>query len=110
MFDIQKNTIKTLRIERSEFRGHNLVNIPVWVEKQESGKDKPALVPTRKGVTVQWELLPEVIDALGSCWTAQKKLQIRSGQVHTDPLDRGQVSSERALYRDRWLAARARFY
>ena len=73
MFDIEKNATETLRIERSDFKGHDLVNIRVWVEKQGPGKGTPTMVPTRKGVTFQRELLPQVIDALGKLLDGAEK-------------------------------------
>ena len=57
---IKKNSIDEIRVGLSEFKGHNLINIRVYTEI-ENGKD---MVPTKKGLTCNIRLLPELITAL----------------------------------------------
>lgn len=57
---IKKNSIDEIRIALSEFKGHDLINIRVYTEI-ENGKD---MVPTKKGLTCNVQLLPVLITAL----------------------------------------------
>jgi len=56
---IKKNTKEQIRIEQTEFKGHDLVTIRVYYEDDE-GK----WWPTKKGITFRQELLGEIIRAL----------------------------------------------
>ena len=60
MVDIQKNALETLRIERKEYRGKDVVDIRVWVEGDQPGTE----IPTKRGVTVRPELVPDIVEAL----------------------------------------------
>ena len=57
---IEKNSNEEIQISISEFKGHDLINIRVYTEI-ENGKDK---VPTKKGLTCNVKLIPEIIKAL----------------------------------------------
>ena len=63
--EIQKNASETLRIERTEYMGKELVAVRVWTGRP----GDPQAKPTRKGLTLRpatWrELLPAVRAALG---------------------------------------------
>jgi hypothetical protein len=57
---IGKNTEEEILVQLTNFKGYDLVDLRVWAKTitGETGK------PTRKGLTVKPELLPELIEAL----------------------------------------------
>ena len=57
---IAKHSIDEIRVEVSEFKGYDLVGIRIWTELENS-KDK---VPTKRGISVNVRLLPELREAL----------------------------------------------
>ena len=57
---IEKNSSEEVHVDLSEYRGHDLVSIRVWANYD---GEKPKR-PTKKGVTVKVEKLPELIAAL----------------------------------------------
>jgi len=57
---IRKSDRTEVRIEIGEFKEQPLVNIRTWVR----ARDSEEMIPTRKGVTVTPEQLPELIEAL----------------------------------------------
>ncbi len=59
--DIQKNSLERIRIQRSEYKGHELIDIRVYYEA-ENGEWKPS----PKGITFKVELLEDIIEALES--------------------------------------------
>jgi transcriptional coactivator p15 (PC4) len=58
--EIQKNKRELLRVSPSNYEGHDLINIRVFAPIAGSRE----LVPTRKGVSIAVDLVPELIDAL----------------------------------------------
>ena len=59
MGEIQKNTLDVIRIQKTKYKGHDLVDVRVYVEDKNGEK-----IPTRKGITFKVDLLDEVISAL----------------------------------------------
>ena len=59
MIAITKNTREELRIERQEYRGHDLINFRVWYDDG-TGEYRPG----KQGIAFRAELLPEVVNAL----------------------------------------------
>lgn len=57
--DIQKNSLERIRIQRSEYKGHELIDIRVYYEA-ENGEWKP----TKKGITFSLSLANEVIKGI----------------------------------------------
>jgi len=57
--EIQKNTLDVIRIQKTKYKGHDLVDVRVYVEDKNGEK-----IPTRKGITFKVDLLDEVISAL----------------------------------------------
>ncbi len=58
MITIEKNKREQIRIERTEYKGYDLVSIRVYYDDGEDWK------PTRKGITFKTELLPKILRAL----------------------------------------------
>jgi hypothetical protein len=56
---LRKNAREDLRVQLHKFNGKNLISARVWTEK-----DDGTQVPTRKGVTLRLELLPDLLKAL----------------------------------------------
>ena len=56
---IKKNASEEIKIEISEYNNHDLFSMRIWAQ---IGDDKK--VPTKKGITVNIKLLPDLIKAL----------------------------------------------
>lgn len=59
--EIQKNSSEVLRVELTEFKGYQLLSMRIWT-KELPGKQEAR--PTRKGIAVQVDLIPELLTAL----------------------------------------------
>jgi len=59
MKEIQKNTLEKIRIQRTNFNGHELIDIRVYYESN-TGEWKP----TKKGITFSLSLANEVIEGI----------------------------------------------
>lgn len=66
--DIPKNNREIIRIERQEYRGHDLINLRVWYDDGE-GNYKPG----KQGVAFQAALIPQVLDAFSALVSAGDK-------------------------------------
>ena len=69
MKEIQKNTLEKIRIQRTNFNGHELIDIRVYYESN-TGEWKP----TKKGITFSLSLANEVIKGIAE----ESKKTIRS--------------------------------
>lgn len=67
---IQKNQRETLQVDLTEFRGHNLVALRVWIPSS----DGDGMRPTQKGVTVAVTLLPAILEALHKAHDEARRL------------------------------------
>lgn len=56
---IPKNAHEEIRVERSEFKGHDLVQMRVWYQPG-IGEQRPG----NKGLAVKADKVPQLIDAL----------------------------------------------
>jgi hypothetical protein len=68
---IRKNALEEIRVEFSEFNGHDLINIRVWAEPRNGGTDR---IPTKAGIACNVRLLPELIEALQQAEMAAREL------------------------------------
>lgn len=57
---IEKNALEEIIVQLTEFMGHDLVDLRVWTKGLPDGAGSP----TKKGLTVKPDLLPELIEAL----------------------------------------------
>ncbi len=57
---IKKNTLDEIRVELSEYRGHNLIAIRVYSDFGDGEEKKP----TKKGLTCNVSLIPVLREAL----------------------------------------------
>ena len=53
---INKNSSEIIKVELSEFNGHDLLGVRVWMKDTDR--------PTAKGITVGVKLIPDLIGAL----------------------------------------------
>jgi hypothetical protein len=58
---IRKNAAEEIRVELSEFHGHDLVNLRIWTDPRDGGAER---IPTKAGICCRVALLPELIEAL----------------------------------------------
>ena len=59
MISFPKNAREEIRVERQEFRGHDLLNIRVWYDDG-SGEMRPG----KQGIALRMELVCELADAI----------------------------------------------
>ncbi len=67
--DIKKNNNEIIRIEVSEFKGRDLINIRVWYQSMDSAQGEMIYKPTPKGVTLnvsEYEELKDGVEKLGN--------------------------------------------
>ena len=67
--DIKKNNNEIIRIEVSEFKGRDLINIRIWYQSIDTGSGDLVYKPTPKGVTLnisEFEELKDGVDKLGN--------------------------------------------
>ena len=75
---IQKNRAQQLRVERTEYQGHDLISFRVWF-KAEDGNMRPG----KDGFALRAELVPDLVAAIevemGFGCNRQGKLKIVGG-------------------------------
>ena len=62
--DIQKNNNEIIRIEVSEFKGRELINIRIWYSTIDGGSGDLIYKPTQKGVTLSLGEFAELKDGI----------------------------------------------
>ena len=62
MKEIDKNSMERIRIQRTEYKGKDLVDLRVFYQDRITGEWKPS----PKGITFKVELIDEIISALES--------------------------------------------
>lgn len=79
MIEIEKNAHETIRIDRHEYRGEDVIDVRVWV----NGHNFDEMIATRKGISFRARILPEVIRALQEAleWTAERE-PVNRGDGH----------------------------
>ena len=65
---IPKNSMDDIRVRWSEYKGYRYLDIRIFTEID--GKD--GKTPTKKGVTLRPDLIPELMKALESAQAAQR--------------------------------------
>jgi hypothetical protein len=65
-----KNMAEEIRIELSEFNGHDLINIRIWTDPRNGGSER---IPAKAGICCNVRLLPELIEALQQAEIAARK-------------------------------------
>lgn len=75
---LPKNRRESLRIALDQYQGSNLVDLRVVVELSET---VGLATPTRKGVALRVEMLPDLIEALGKAEAKARELGLLGGSV-----------------------------
>ena len=60
---INKNALELVVIRLSEFKGRDLIDIRIWM-KPEDPREGGELKPTKKGISLGIDAIPELIQAL----------------------------------------------
>jgi len=60
---INKNALELVVIRLSEFKGCDLIDIRIWM-KPEDPREEGELKPTKKGISLGIDAIPELIQAL----------------------------------------------
>lgn len=67
--DIKKNNNEIIRIEVSEYKGRDLINIRIWYQAIDGASGDVVFKPTQKGITLnisEFEELKDGVDKLGN--------------------------------------------
>lgn len=74
---IDKNSQEEIIVQLTNFKGYDLVDLRVWAKSlmDETGK------PTKKGLTVKPDLLPELIEALKKADRAYREAQEKEARA-----------------------------
>ena len=67
--DIKKNNNEIIRIEVSEYKGRELINVRIWYQAIDSASGELVFKPTQKGVTLnvsEFEELKDGVEKLGN--------------------------------------------
>ncbi len=75
---LPKNRRESLRIALDQYQGSNLVDLRVVVELSETSG---LATPTRKGVALRVEMLPDLIEALGKAEAKARELGLLGGPL-----------------------------
>jgi hypothetical protein len=62
--DIKKNNNEIIRIEVSEYKGRDLINIRIWYQTVDSASGELVFKPTQKGVTLNISEFDELKDGV----------------------------------------------
>ena len=57
--EFAKNSREVVRVVVGEFKGHQLCHVRIWATAPDG-----ALIPTRAGVAIRLELVPELVEML----------------------------------------------
>ena len=60
--EFNKNSMEIIKVNLQEWRGKRYVDIRIWLLQDPT--DKATEIATKKGITLNIELLPELIEAL----------------------------------------------
>jgi hypothetical protein len=84
--DIKKNNNEIIRIEVSEFKGRDLINIRVWYQAIGGDKGDVVYKPTQKGITINISEFAELKD--GILKLENYLNDVKKGTVPEQPLDK----------------------
>ncbi len=60
VYQFAKNTTEEVRVSLTEFKGHKLIDVRIYYEPEDGGERRP----TKKGITIDVSLYPELKKAL----------------------------------------------
>jgi hypothetical protein len=94
--DIQKNSTEIIRIEVSEFKGRELINIRIWYLSQDAASGTMIYKPTQKGIALslsEFAGLKDGIEKLG-IYIADKSTGAIPEQPGTEQNDEAPIPTE----------------
>jgi hypothetical protein len=62
--DIKKNNNEIIRIEVSEYKGRDLINIRIWYQAIDGASGDVVFKPTQKGITLNISEFEELMDGV----------------------------------------------
>lgn len=71
--EIPKNRRETVRVSPRQYEGHDLIDIRVFTRHPETKE----LVPTKKGISLNIDTIPELVDAL--MWALGQPCEVEDG-------------------------------
>lgn len=74
---IDKNSQEELIIQLTNFKGYDLIDLRLWTKPLPLEKGAEAR-PTKKGLTLKTELIPELIEALKKADKAYKEAKAKT--------------------------------
>ncbi len=60
VYQFAKNATEEVRVSLTEFKGHKLIDVRIYYEPEDGGERRP----TKKGITIDVSLYPELKKAL----------------------------------------------
>lgn len=78
--DIKKNTREFVRVTPSRFMGHDVIDVRIWLYERLGFDEKP----TKSGVNLSLDLVPDLIDALK--WALQQPCTDREDEPERAPM------------------------
>ena len=79
--DIQRNNNEIIRIEVSEFKGRELINIRIWYQSIDSKRGEVVYKPTQKGVALNLQEFAQLKDGIDRL---EQYIQDRDGGIIPD--------------------------
>jgi hypothetical protein len=68
---VQKNSFQEIRVELSEFRGYDFINLRIWAKPRDGGSER---IPTKAAIAWKVALLPDLIAALQKAEAEARRL------------------------------------
>jgi len=88
-FEVRKNSFSVVRIRRTLYQGNDLLDVRVWSEDMNGNA-----TPTKQGISLQFEKLPELLDALRKLEAASRERVPNPSR----PLSVRRVSAEKRCF------------
>jgi len=60
--EFRKNIMENVRVSSIDYKGNHYIDLRIWIEGDRNGQREE--IPTRKGLRIHSELLPDLIQAL----------------------------------------------
>ena len=90
--DIKKNNSEIIRLEVSEFKGRELINIRIWYTAPDSSSGDLVYKPTQKGVTLNISEYEELKDGINKIGEYLKDKE--SGSMPEQPVEKKNTEDE----------------
>ncbi|MFC1670165.1 transcriptional coactivator p15/PC4 family protein [Spirochaetota bacterium] len=92
IYEIQKNNNEIIRIDVSEFKGRELINVRIWYQAQDFNSGEMIYKPTQKGITLDISKFDDLKTGVEKLENYLKDRQ--SGQTPEQPSVAGAAKEE----------------